>query len=93
MNVHFIAIGGAAMHNLAIALHNKGYKVTGSEFKEGGYFSKQILQKWSEVIKKRYLFGPHRIIQLLYNKSPEVMNYLAKPPIEVAKLVIDKKSK
>ncbi|NRA92274.1 MAG: hypothetical protein HRU26_06245 [Psychroserpens sp.] len=66
---------------------------SGSEFKEGGYFSKQILQKWSEVIKKRYLFGPHRIIQLLYNKSPEVMNYLAKPPIEVAKLVIDKKSK
>jgi len=31
MNVHFIAIGGAAMHNLAIALHNKGYKVTGSD--------------------------------------------------------------
>ncbi len=31
MNVHFIAIGGAAMHNLAIALHNKAYKVTGSD--------------------------------------------------------------
>ena len=31
MNVHFIAIGGAAMHNLAIALHNKGYLVTGSD--------------------------------------------------------------
>ena len=31
MNVHFIAIGGAAMHNLAIALHNKGYKVSGSD--------------------------------------------------------------
>jgi len=31
MNIHFIAIGGAAMHNLAIALHNKGYKVTGSD--------------------------------------------------------------
>ena len=31
MNVHFIAIGGAAMHNLAIALHNKGYIVTGSD--------------------------------------------------------------
>ncbi len=29
--VHFIAIGGAAMHNLAIALHKKGYKVTGSD--------------------------------------------------------------
>ncbi|MDA9552679.1 Mur ligase family protein [Flavobacteriaceae bacterium] len=31
MNVHFIAIGGAAMHNLAIALHNKGYQITGSD--------------------------------------------------------------
>jgi UDP-N-acetylmuramate: L-alanyl-gamma-D-glutamyl-meso-diaminopimelate ligase len=31
MNVHFIAIGGSAMHNLAIALHKKGYRVTGSD--------------------------------------------------------------
>lgn len=31
MRVHFIAIGGAVMHNLAIALHNKGYSVTGSD--------------------------------------------------------------
>jgi len=29
--VHFIAIGGAAMHNLALALHSKGYEVTGSD--------------------------------------------------------------
>ena len=29
--VHFIAIGGSAMHNLAIALHLKGYQVTGSD--------------------------------------------------------------
>ena len=29
--VHFIAIGGSAMHNLAIALHRKGYEVTGSD--------------------------------------------------------------
>ena len=31
MNIHFIAIGGAAMHNLAIALKNKGYQITGSD--------------------------------------------------------------
>jgi len=31
MNVHFIAIGGSAMHNLALALHNKGYQITGSD--------------------------------------------------------------
>jgi len=29
--IHFIAIGGAAMHNLALALHQKGYYVTGSD--------------------------------------------------------------
>jgi UDP-N-acetylmuramate: L-alanyl-gamma-D-glutamyl-meso-diaminopimelate ligase len=29
--LHFIAIGGAAMHNLALALHHKGYHVTGSD--------------------------------------------------------------
>ncbi|WCC44318.1 UDP-N-acetylmuramate--L-alanine ligase [Tenacibaculum finnmarkense] len=31
MRVHFIAIGGSAMHNLAIALHQKGDIVTGSD--------------------------------------------------------------
>lgn len=31
MRVHFIAIGGSAMHNLALALHNKGYQITGSD--------------------------------------------------------------
>jgi len=31
MRVHFIAIGGAAMHNLALALHHKGYEVSGSD--------------------------------------------------------------
>jgi UDP-N-acetylmuramate: L-alanyl-gamma-D-glutamyl-meso-diaminopimelate ligase len=31
MRIHFVAIGGAAMHNLAIALHKKGYEVTGSD--------------------------------------------------------------
>jgi len=31
MRVHFIAIGGSAMHNLAIALHTKGFEVTGSD--------------------------------------------------------------
>lgn len=31
MRVHFIAIGGSAMHNLAIALHRKGYIITGSD--------------------------------------------------------------
>ncbi|WP_422861610.1 UDP-N-acetylmuramate--L-alanine ligase [Flagellimonas sp. W118] len=31
MKIHFIAIGGSAMHNLALALEHKGYRVTGSD--------------------------------------------------------------
>ncbi len=31
MRIHFIAIGGAAMHNLAIALHKKGDIISGSD--------------------------------------------------------------
>lgn len=30
-HIHFIAIGGAVMHQLALALHRQGYKVTGSD--------------------------------------------------------------
>lgn len=30
-HIHFIAIGGAAMHNMALALHQNGFKVTGSD--------------------------------------------------------------
>ncbi|MGC9374609.1 MAG: UDP-N-acetylmuramate--L-alanine ligase [Bacteroidales bacterium] len=31
MKVHFIAIGGSAMHNLAISLCKKGYQISGSD--------------------------------------------------------------
>lgn len=31
MHLHFIAIGGSAMHNLAMALHEKGEHITGSD--------------------------------------------------------------
>ncbi len=31
MRLHFIAIGGSAMHNLALALHHKGEVITGSD--------------------------------------------------------------
>ena len=31
MKIHFIAIGGSAMHNLAIALKLKGFSVSGSD--------------------------------------------------------------
>ena len=31
MNIHFISIGGAVMHNLAIALKRQGHRITGSD--------------------------------------------------------------
>ncbi len=31
MNIHFIAIGGSAMHNLALELHKKGEHISGSD--------------------------------------------------------------
>ncbi|WP_248723045.1 hypothetical protein [Seonamhaeicola sp. ML3] len=64
-----------------------------SEFKEGSFFNKQILQRWDEVFRQKYVFAPHRIIQLLYNKTPEIINKLAKPPIEMASLKIEQLKK
>ncbi len=55
-----------------------------SEFKEGSFFNKQILQNWGDVFQQKYVLAPHRVIQLLYNKTPDMMNGLAKPPIEIA---------
>ena len=57
-----------------------------SEFKEGSFFSKQTFQKWDSVFRQRYVFAPHRMIQLLYNKTPEIMNKLAKAPFQIAEL-------
>ena len=51
MHIHFIAIGGSVMHQLAIALKSKGYTVTGSDdeifepatanLKQAGIFPKE----------------------------------------------------
>jgi UDP-N-acetylmuramate: L-alanyl-gamma-D-glutamyl-meso-diaminopimelate ligase len=51
MKVHFIAIGGSAMHNLAIALHKKGYLVSGSD-DEIFEPSKSRLAKWGLLPEK-----------------------------------------
>ena len=56
------------------------------QFKEGSFFNKQILQKWNDVENNTYVFAPHRIIQMLYNKTPDLMNELSKPPIQTADL-------
>ncbi|APG64917.1 hypothetical protein LPB136_05885 [Tenacibaculum todarodis] len=64
---------------------------SGDTFKEGGFFTKQTMQKWNEVEQKKYVFAPHRIIQLLHNKTPEVLNKLTKEPIQISGLKIDKR--
>ncbi len=59
MRVHFIAIGGSAMHNLAIALHQKGYQVTGSDdtiFEP----SKSRLERY-ELLPSQFGWFPDRI--------------------------------
>ena len=54
--------------------------------KKASFFSKQTFQNWDDKFRQRYVFAPHRIIQLLYNKTPEIMNKLAKAPIQIADL-------
>jgi UDP-N-acetylmuramate: L-alanyl-gamma-D-glutamyl-meso-diaminopimelate ligase len=56
MKVHFIAIGGSAMHNLAIALSKKGMQVSGSD----DYFfepSKSRLDKYRLLPKEEGWFA------------------------------------
>ena len=59
MKVHFIAIGGSAMHNLAIALHLKGYEVTGSD-DEIFDPAKSRLQRYG-LLPESYGWHPKRI--------------------------------
>lgn len=59
MRVHFIAIGGSAMHNLALALHHKGETVSGSD---DAIFepSKSRLKKY-DLLPEEMGWFPHKI--------------------------------
>ena len=59
MRVHFIAIGGSAMHNLAIALCQKGITVTGSD-DEIFDPAKSRLEKYG-LLPKEFGWHPERI--------------------------------
>ena len=61
MNIHFIAIGGSAMHNLAIALHQKGYRVSGSDDTIHDP-SKSRLEKYG-ILPKEFGWFPEKINQ------------------------------
>ena len=47
MNIHLIAIGGSAMHNMALALNHKGYHISGSD--------DAIFSPSKERLEKQYL--------------------------------------
>ena len=59
MNIHFIAIGGSAMHNLAIALYQKGYQVSGSDDTIHDP-SKSSLEKYG-LLPKEFGWFPEKI--------------------------------
>ncbi|CAL2101969.1 Peptidoglycan synthetase [Tenacibaculum sp. 190130A14a] len=59
MKIHFIAIGGSAMHNLAIALYQKGYQITGSDDTIHDP-SKSRLEKYG-VLPKEFGWFPEKI--------------------------------
>jgi len=59
MKVHFIAIGGSAMHNLAISLCKKGYQVTGSD-DEIFEPSRTRLENYG-ILPEKYGWNPDKI--------------------------------
>lgn len=59
---------------------------SGETFTEGSFFNKQTMQKWSDDLKQKYVFAPHRIIQLLHNQVPRTLDKLAKEPILMSEI-------
>ena len=60
--------------------------ISEGSFKEGSFFNKQELQIWKVDKSKNYIFAPHKVTQLFYDKIPEVINLLSKPPFVVGVL-------
>lgn len=63
MKIHFIAVGGAVMHNMAIALHQKGFDITGSD-DEIFEPSRSRLRRYGILPEKKGWF-PEKITQEL----------------------------
>ncbi|WP_299672677.1 hypothetical protein [uncultured Polaribacter sp.] len=81
-------LGGISRKEIPLESYALSLKIdevfSGDTFTEGGFFSKQTMQKWSDVIQQKYVLAPHRIIQLLHNQTPEVLYKLARNPIELS---------
>jgi UDP-N-acetylmuramate: L-alanyl-gamma-D-glutamyl-meso-diaminopimelate ligase len=63
MRIHFISIGGSVMHQLAIALKHKGYRITGSD--------DEIFEPAAGVLKNEGLF-PEKMGWFPENITPEI---------------------
>lgn len=59
MNIHFISIGGSAMHNLAIALLQKGFTITGSD--DTIYEPSKSRLKKHHLLPKEFGWFPEKI--------------------------------
>ncbi|RXK49597.1 UDP-N-acetylmuramate--L-alanine ligase [Aquirufa rosea] len=57
--IHFIAIGGAAMHNLALALHFQGYKISGSD--DEIYEPSKSLLDQQGILPEKFGWFPEKI--------------------------------
>ena len=62
--------------------------VSSGNFTEGSFFSKQHLQIWDTQKAQNYLFCPHRVMQLLYDRIPDHLNTLTQEPIEIPDLTL-----
>ena len=52
-------------------------------FKEGSFLNKQKLQIWEVENQQKYLFTPHHVLQLFYDKIPETINLLTQTPFVI----------
>ncbi|MEZ4874640.1 MAG: hypothetical protein R2793_04145 [Flavobacteriaceae bacterium] len=71
----------------AISLSIEDLETKGN-FKEGNFFNKQELQIWEAQKPKKYLFSPHRVMQVFYDRIPEYINTLTEEPIEIPALTL-----
>lgn len=59
MTIHFIAIGGSAMHALAIALQSKGYLITGSD--DAIYGASKVALEKRDLLPAEFGWFPEKI--------------------------------
>ncbi len=83
-----IASKSLKMHSFSLSLSIDEAYSKGS-FKEGSFLNKQKLQIWEVLKTQKYMFTTHRVLQLFYDKIPETINILTKPPFVIEEILDD----